>query len=950
MRPLERLASACALGACLTAAAVPARAQLFSRFNETLRGGVTVDGWGGLSTVNGFINGSFTVRLPAGATVRRAYLYTEIMPSPFAVLTTSPAPQVVLGSGSNTFTRNIVGATDRGRLFVSDVTATLQGLFGAAAGGTVSVPFRERGDRGPRYNYPQITANVLVIVYDHPTAPPRNVAVYEGQLDSDNVAVSLRLASNVSNHCAASDPGAEPIAASLTIPWEYNGCRNDNLNVVRVNSLVVSNRAGGSDDDPAMSATDCEGNTAGLTTTGTFGGENGAGGRLAGYPLGLEGDSVINAPMGRPDDELYDLRAQLPNGRADFTLSFQRPNGSLNEWVSAFVVQSPACVGDRCDADGDGAPDAAEGDCQRVDTDRDGVPDYLDADSDNDCAPDATDPARTTANTTPNANCASTPSTPVCDTRRGVCVADPDGDRDGDSLRDSVERRLGTDPTNPDTDGDGLRDGDEVGRDDSRPLDTDGDGMIDALDPDDDGDGVPTRDERPMGRDANTDGDGLPDHLDPDDDGDGIPTRTEREQDATANNDTDRDGTPSYRDTDSDGDGVSDRVEAGANPLAPVDTDRDGAPDYLDLDSDNDCIPDAMERGPERTMASTASAGRCAAGEMCDTTRGVCVPAGDRDSDGDGLLDSVERAIGTDPTNPDTDGDSVRDGTEVGDPRRPNDSDSDGMIDALDPDDDNDTVPTRDERPMGRDANTDGDGLPDHLDPDDDNDDIATARERVDDAADGDDFDGDGTPSYRDRDSDGDGVFDRVEGVVDTDSDGAPDYLDRDSDNDCVPDMVEPGPERRVALANPDTACTTTARPTCDTRSGTCVPCYREAAGGSRGCERSRAGALCQNASDPVMAFCGCDGDSDCVEGTRCDTATRRCVARELPQDAGVQDAGPPDPEDGGSVFDAATESYAIQGSGLFSCSVPAGRAPSRGALGALALCALALASRRRRR
>ena len=886
-----------------------------------------------------------------GATVRRAYLYTEIMPSNFAVLTTTPAPRVELGSGTNTFGRDIVGMPERGRLFVSDVTRVMQGLVGTSAGATLTVPFRERGDRGPRYNYPQLTANVLVVIYDHPAAPPRNVGVFEGQLDSETVPVSLRLASNVSNHCGASDLGAEPIAASLTIPWEYNGCRNDNLNTVRVNGAVVSNRAGGSDDDPTMSATDCEGNTAGLTTTGTFGGENAAGGRLAGYPIGLENDSVINAPMGRPDDELYDLRGQLPDGRDGFTLALQRPNGSLNEWVSTLVVQTPACVGPRCDADNDTLADAAEGDCQRTDTDRDGVPDYLDTDSDNDCAPDSVDPARTTPNSTPNVNCAATPMTPVCDTRRGVCVPDTDGDADMDGLRDSVERRIGTNPMNPDTDGDGIRDRDEVGPNEARPVDTNGDGRIDAVDPDDDGDGVPTLDERPMGRDANTDGDANPDHLDTDDDGDGIPTRTERDQDGTANNDTDRDGTPSYRDTDSDGDGVSDNAEAGADPRNPVDTDRDGVQDYLDLDSDNDCIPDAMERGPERTMASTASTGRCAAGEMCDTSRGVCVPVGDRDSDGDGLLDSVERTLGTDPMNPDTDGDSVRDGTEVGDPRRANDTDSDGMIDALDPDDDNDTVSTRDERPMGRDANTDGDGLPDHLDPDDDNDAIPTARERMDDTSMGDDFDADGTPSHRDTDSDADGVFDRVEGTTDTDSDGAPDYLDRDSDNDCVPDMVEPGPERRMPLVNPDTACTETARPTCDTRSGTCVPCYRAMDGNSRGCERGRVGNLCLNPTDPTMAFCGCEGDTDCVEGTRCDTAMRRCVARELPQDAGIQDAGPPDPEDAGSPFDSGVaEPYALQGSGLFSCATSPGGDRTAPWAGIAALAGLAAMIRRRRR
>src|SRR2546423_13256324 len=42
-------------------------------------------------------------------------------------------------------------------------------------------------------------------------------------------------------------------------------------------------------------------------------------------------------------------------------------------------------------------------------------------------------------------------------------------------------------------------------------------------------------------------------------------------------------------------------------------------------------------------------------------------------------------------------------------------------------------------------------------------------------------------------DSDHDGIFDAVEGTVDTDADGKPDYLDPDSDADRIPDRVEGG-------------------------------------------------------------------------------------------------------------------------------------------------------------
>jgi hypothetical protein len=68
----------------------------------------------------------------------------------------------------------------------------------------------------------------------------------------------------------------------------------------------------------------------------------------------------------------------------------------------------------------------------------------------------------------------------------GLCYAntclDPDGDDDGDGLKNGVEVNVCfTDPTRDDTDGDGAPDGVEVGPDPQNPIDTDGDGKIDAV-------------------------------------------------------------------------------------------------------------------------------------------------------------------------------------------------------------------------------------------------------------------------------------------------------------------------------------------------------------------------------------------------------------------------------------------------------------------------------------
>jgi hypothetical protein len=82
-----------------------------------------------------------------------------------------------------------------------------------------------------------------------------------------------------------------------------------------------------------------------------------------------------------------------------------------------------------------------------------------------------------------------------------------------------------------------------------------------------------------------------------------------------------------------------------------------------------------------------------------------------KDTDGDGLTDAQEAILGTDPNNADSDGDTIPDLQEVGnDISHPLDTDGDGMINALDKDDDNDGIPTKDEL-----TDKDGNGVPDYL-------------------------------------------------------------------------------------------------------------------------------------------------------------------------------------------------------------------------------------------
>jgi len=96
-------------------------------------------------------------------------------------------------------------------------------------------------------------------------------------------------------------------------------------------------------------------------------------------------------------------------------------------------------------------------------------------------------------------------------------------------------------------------------------------------------------------------------------------------------------------------------------------------------------------------------------GEHEDCAGGVCGGGTcldpELDTDGDGLINKIEAALGTDPVNPDTDGDGKPDAVEVGlDLTNPIDTDGDGKIDAIE----------------SFYADRDGDCIPDERDPFDD--------------------------------------------------------------------------------------------------------------------------------------------------------------------------------------------------------------------------------------
>ncbi|WP_157943738.1 MULTISPECIES: Ig-like domain-containing protein [Arenibacter] len=304
-----------------------------------------------------------------------------------------------------------------------------------------------------------------------------------------------------------------------------------------------------------------------------------------------------------------------------------------------------------------------------------------------------------------------------------------------------------------------------------------------------------------------SDEDGISDALDIDADNDGIPDNVEYQT------------TLSYiapGTLDTDNDGLLDAYEGSGNEgLTFIDTDSDGIPDYVDLDSDNDGISDTKEAGFALATNNTDfdQDGLLNAYDNVDTTGGLFDSNDDQDN---GTSDLPNIAISSTPE---------VDFREVG----VDDNDLDGIPDSVDLDDDNDGILDTLETSGGIDpsVDTDADGILNYRDLD------FGVDANSDGIVDIFDTDSDGVPNHFDLDADNDGIYDVVEsgggqlfsigrlnGAVGTDgipnsvqaggqqnsgtvnytlldsetsADGIADYLELDADGDLCPDVVEAG-------------------------------------------------------------------------------------------------------------------------------------------------------------
>jgi len=415
-------------------------------------------------------------------------------------------------------------------------------------------------------------------------------------------------------------------------------------------------------------------------------------------------------------------------------------------------------------------------------------------------------------------------------------------DTDGDGLSDEEEKKLGSDPLLVDTDSDSIPDNEEVGSNISDPLDTDKDGIIDVLDLDDDNDGTSTLIEEKVGTSAlradtdedgisdtieigkdsskptDTDGDGIINALDTDDDDDGLETRAE----------TIYGTNPLLVDTD--GDGLSDGDEIGDlmdTNKTPRDSDADGIINALDteddLDQDGDGLSDALEAqlNTNPKKADTDGDGIDDAKEVgadinspldsdLDGTIDALDTVNDSDGDNDGLSDAQEAKLASNPKEIDSDGDGINDNEEIGsDIDKPLDTDEDGILNLNDPDDDNDGLTTKYELEIGTNplvADTDGDGLSDkeELSIDDKNNNKLLIQ----------DTDNDGKIDPVDTDDDNDTLLTSLErklgsnplsddtdkdGIKDSDEIGSDENNPKDTDGDGIADILDAVDDKKTA-------------------------------------------------------------------------------------------------------------------------------------------------------
>jgi hypothetical protein len=337
------------------------------------------------------------------------------------------------------------------------------------------------------------------------------------------------------------------------------------------------------------------------TNPGSFGGAN--------VPVDADGDGVAD----------YKDKDSDNDGIADVVEAFGVDTNGDGE-IDGFVDTDGDGVAQIVDANNTGYAGSGVG-LGYVDLENDGIPNNRDLDSDDDGIPDILEVY-------------------AADTNNDGRV-DNFTDANNNGWHDAFENGNSLLITGADTNADGRADSypfknfDYAGKPNPYSLDSDGDGIADAVEAGFTGSvsitngmvtGATTNGWANSVRAItngtltlrNTDGRGRPNYLDIDSDDDGISDNVE--------------GQPTFSfvvksDADTDGDGIPNVYDInpntwGGNGITPFDFDSDGIPDYMDSDTDNDGAPDINEASALFTLNQSN--------------------VNTADTDGDGLLDQYD--------------------------------------------------------------------------------------------------------------------------------------------------------------------------------------------------------------------------------------------------------------------------------------------------------------------
>jgi Ca2+-binding RTX toxin-like protein len=297
------------------------------------KGGYSADGLGQFQA-----GGTVQAEVPAGSTVRRAYLYGTYASSP------NPSDvQRTIDFDGTSVVLAFLPNSEPGNSGLSTARAEVTGQVAAKVGGGGGITnFAINNDPSG------LDGVGLVVIYSNPSSPDGTIAVLDGgskQLgDTTTFDLAGPLDMTVPNFGATMSLGSGFSFQGGSTP--QHACGGGQFSTVKVNTQLLSNCAGHFDDGQA-------GNGALITVGGV-------------------GDSTNNpTPPDAPaeDDELYNLVPFLKQGDTKIVIDTANPSTDDNLFLA--VIQFSARVAgtvENCsngqDEDGDGLVDLADEDCQ----------------------------------------------------------------------------------------------------------------------------------------------------------------------------------------------------------------------------------------------------------------------------------------------------------------------------------------------------------------------------------------------------------------------------------------------------------------------------------------------------------------------------------------------------------------------------------------------------------